>query len=337
MRIGYNPLKDTKIDHSYYHRVIIPIFIPNLQEKYFINGLEVTKLCLESLIKTIHSKTCITVINNGSCKEVTEYLQDLFVQQKVHQLIHHKNNIGKIDAIIPIAKTSEESLITITDGDVLFKTGWIQAVESIFVNFPEAGMVSPVPHGTTYYNHTINTLFDGFFKGLLKFQSLCNPDDMLLFAESIGKKDSMYKKSIRLKTQLTVKRKDQSAVIGCGHFVSTLRKEVFTNSPNDWSRWAYASEADKNYIDIPNEKAKLWRLATIDNLAYHIGNTPTAWMKELFETIGQNPDLTHQIPPSKKWNVPFTLKKFTVRLLFSKTLRPFVFGYLGLKEGKNDF
>ena len=337
MRIGYNPLKDTKIAHDYYHRVIIPVFIPNLHDEYFSKGLEVTKLCLESLLKTIHSKTFVTVINNGSCVEVTHFLQFLYEEKKIHQLVHYKSNIGKIDAVIPIARMSQESLITIADGDVLFKQGWMQGVESVFVHFPEAGMVSPVPHGSTYYNHTINTLFDGLFKRLLKFQSLCNPNDMLLFAESIGKKDTMYLKKARLKNQLTVKRKNQSAVIGCGHFVATLRKEVFKFAPKKWSRWAYASEADRNYIDIPNEKAKLWRLATIENLAYHMGNVPTPWMYDVFKNLPQNSNLTQVIPKRKKWHIPFVVKKVLIRLLFSKKVRPHFFGWLGLNEGKNEF
>lgn len=337
MRIGYNPLKGAKIEHDYYHRVIVPIFIPNLHEPYFSKGLEVTKLCLESLRKTIHSKTYLTVINNGSCKEVTNYLQQLYSEGKINHLVHYKENVGKIDAIIPIARESQESLITLADGDVLFTNGWIQGVESVYVNFPEAGMVSPVPHGTTYNNHTTNTLFDALFKGLLKFQSLCNPKDMLLFAESIGKKDTMYQKTVRLKTQLTVRRKNYSAVVGCGHFVVTLRNEVFNDAPKKWSHWAYASEADRNYIDIPNEKAKLWRLATIENYAYHMGNKPTQWMYDIFNNLPENSEGFQNIPKSKKWMIPFTFKKVLIRLVFSKKVRPYFFGWLGLKEGKHEF
>jgi len=217
MRIGSNPAANQIIDNSTTHRIIIPVYVPNL-DGCFEKGLETTKLCIESVVKTRHQKSFFTVVNNGCCESVTTYLQGLYAKGQIDQLIHFKENKGKIDAVIPVARTCSEPLVTISDGDVLFKNGWMQAVESVYKNFPEAGMVSPVPHGTVYANYTVNTLFDGFFKGLLRFEQACDAGDMLKFAESIGKKDSMYKKAIRLKYQLVVKRKNEMAVVGCGHF-----------------------------------------------------------------------------------------------------------------------
>ncbi|MBZ0328339.1 MAG: glycosyltransferase family 2 protein, partial [Altibacter sp.] len=77
MRKGTNPFSNAKIKRDAYHRIIVPVFIPNLKEEYFFHGLEVTKLCLESLIRTRHPKTFLSVVNNGSCREVTNYLQQL--------------------------------------------------------------------------------------------------------------------------------------------------------------------------------------------------------------------------------------------------------------------
>ncbi|MEZ4874047.1 MAG: glycosyltransferase family A protein [Flavobacteriaceae bacterium] len=335
MRIGHNPLKEVKIEQDFYHRIIVPVFVPNLEEEYFKNGLEVTRYCLESLHKTRHPKSFVTVVNNGSCAEVTQYLQGQFEHGAIDQLIHYKENKGKIDAIIPIAKTAQEPLITLSDGDVLFKQGWMQAVEEVFFHFPEAGMVSPVPHGTMYNHYTTNTLFDGFLKGILKFQSLCDANDMLRFAESIGKKETMYQKNVRLQHQLTVNRGDSSAVVGCGHFVATLRKEVFQHAPQGNSHWAYASTADRDYIDLPNEKAKLWRLATVENLAFHMGNNPTLWMEEEFRSLGSNEGAIVQIPKSRHSWVPLGFKKIIVRVLLSGFLRPRFWKWVGLKEGRD--
>jgi Glycosyl transferase family 2 len=335
MRIGSNPEKDKEIQQQGYHRIIIPVFVPNL-EGYFEKGLEFTQLCIDSVVKTKHPKSLLTVVNNGSCKQVTLYLQELYDSGGIDQLIHHKSNVGKIDAVIPVAKTCSEKLITISDGDVLFKDGWIQGVEDVFANFPEAGMVSPVPHGTTYPTHTTNTLFDSFFKRKLKFQSVCDSRDMLRFAESIGS-EVMYKKKSRLEYQLTVERKGFSAIVGCGHFVSTLRREVFDFAPSRLSRKAYATQADRDYIDIPNEKAGLWRLATIKNYAYHMGNNPQEWMRDEFENIEGNRIETQIIPKSKKWNIDLGIKKFVNRLWLNRVMRPYFFRQLGLKEGWDEY
>jgi glycosyl transferase family 2 len=335
MRIGSNPERDKEIHDDAYHRIIIPVFVPKL-EGYYEKGLEFTQLCLGSVIKTKHPRSRLTVVNNGSCPEVTQYLQDLFSVGDIDQLVHHAKNVGKIDAVIPIAKTVLEKLITISDGDVLFKDGWIQGVEEVFTIFPEAGMVSPVPNGTLHTQHTKNTLFDAFFKRKLKIQSICDPKAMLRFAESIGN-DNMYKNEIKLQYQLTVMHNGFSAVVGCGHFVSTLRREVFNFAPSTLSRLAYAPQADKEYIDVPNEKAGFWRLATVENYAYHIGNFPQEWMVEEFENLTGNRVETFTIPKSKKWNIHLAVKKFVNRLWANKFVRPYFFKRLGLKEGFKDF
>jgi len=335
MRIGSNPEMDKEIKQEGYHRIIIPVFVPHL-EGYFEKGLEFTQLCIDSVVKTKHSKSLLTVVNNGSCKEVTLYLQRLYDSGGIDQLIHHSKNVGKIDAVIPVAKTCSEKLITISDGDVLFKDGWIQAVEEVFTNFPEAGIVSPVPHGTTYPSYTTNTLFDAFFKRKLKFQSICDPKDMLRFAESIGS-EIMYKKKIRLEHQLTVERNGFSAVVGCGHFISTLRREVFDLAPSPLSRKAYSTQADRDYIDIPNEKARLWRLASVKNYAYHMGNNPQKWMQEEFDNIAGTISETTTIPKSKKWKINLGFKKFVNRLWLNRVMRPYFFKWLGLKEGLNEY
>ncbi len=266
------------------------------------------------------------------------YLQQLYQQGKIDQLVQNKFNVGKIDAMMQIAKTASEPLITLSDGDVLFTDGWIQATEKVFSVFPEAGMVSPVPHGTMYGHATANTIYDGFFKGRLKFQSVCDPEDMMRFAESIDSADTMYKKSIRLKYQLTVKRKELSAVVGCGHFVATMRREVFDHTPRVHSKLAYASEADKDYIDLPNEKAGLWRLATTGNYAYHMGNNPQDWMRQKFNELTGEQDEVTEIPKPKTGFLPLNFKRFVVnRLWLNSIVKPYFFKRLGLKEGNREY
>jgi hypothetical protein len=332
MRLGANPNKDQAITTNTYHRVIVPVYVPE-ESGYFEHGLEVTRMCVESLVKTSHQQAAITVVNNGSCVAVRDYLQGLYDRGSIDQLVHFKENVGKIDAVVPLARGCGEDLITITDADVLFLNGWMQVVEEVYVNFPEAGMVSPVPHGTTFQNYTANTLFDATFKGLLKFQAICDQQDMLRFARSIGKEDSMYKNRWMLHQQLTVKRGEVSAVVGCGHFVSTLRREVFDYAPVELSRLAYASEADRKYIDIPVEKAGLWRLATVQNNAYHMGNTPEDWMRDLFLELEADKGEVIEVPPSRKNGIPLSWKKAYVRyLMMNKYVRSWRFKRWGFNR-----
>ena len=96
MRIGDNPQRNLPIMATEFnHQVIIPVYIPNF-EGYYSNSFEVLQLCLESLFISIHPKTFVTIVNNGSCEEVKIYLENLFISNKINELIH-TTNIGKLN------------------------------------------------------------------------------------------------------------------------------------------------------------------------------------------------------------------------------------------------
>ena len=77
MRIGNNPSRDQQSGGSYFtHQVIIPVFIPNFDD-YYKDALAVLEICLSSLFKTSHSQTLITVVNNGSCEQVIDFLNGI--------------------------------------------------------------------------------------------------------------------------------------------------------------------------------------------------------------------------------------------------------------------
>ena len=93
MRIGFNPHKDKiQVASDYFHQVIIPVYIPN-QEGYFKDSFAILKLCLESLFKTIHEKTFVTIVNNGSDISVANYLDLLLKENKIRELHQELKNI----------------------------------------------------------------------------------------------------------------------------------------------------------------------------------------------------------------------------------------------------
>ncbi|MCF6182888.1 glycosyltransferase family 2 protein [Lutibacter sp.] len=297
MRIGQNPEKENKdIKIENYHRIIVPVYIPNF-EGYFSNSLDIFKLCIESLLLTVHAKTRITIYNNNSHKLVKEYIDLKYSESKfIDQVFHSKENLGKINAILAASKGNLEPLITITDADVLFKNGWQKAVEKVIVNFPEAGMVSPVPSSKVYKMFTSNNWYYGFFKGNLLFQNVIDAEAMHKFDLSLGNDKLMYK-PIHLKKYLVIRNKKnkQEAVMGCGHFVATLKREVFDYGSNKPAFVKIVGGVERIFIDTPNEKLGLLRLATKENYAYHMGNKIENWMYEEFSKLK-----THTIDNSYK-------------------------------------
>lgn len=340
MRIGSNPEKENKlIQLENYHRVIVPVYIPHF-EGYFEHSFDVFKLCLESLLKTVHKKTRISIYNNNSHPLVKKYIDDQFENSiYIDQVFHSKENLGKINAILSVSKGNLEPLITITDADVLFQQGWQDAIEEVFINFPEAGMVSPVPSSKVVTNNTASTWFYGFFKGKLEFQKVLNPEAMHLFDLSLGNNKRMYDQ-IHLENYLVLKNKNNSgeAVVGCGHFVATLKRDVLDLGSKHPTLIKIDGGVEEDYIDIPNDSLGYLRLATKENFAYHIGNKTEPWMLNLVSSL--IPESSNGIAINKISDIKIgyfyrKIGKLLLRIMSNKKTRYLFFKKFGLKNPSN--
>lgn len=340
MRVGSNPEKfNNNLKNIAYHRVVIPVFIPNF-EGYFKDALEIFKFNIESLLQTSHEKTRITIYNNNCAVEVKEYIDNLYSkEEKIDQVFHSKENLGKINAIIATVKGNLEPLITITDSDVFFKHDWQKEVEQVFIDFPEAGMVSPVPSSKAYRSYTANNWFYGFFKGKIKFQKVLDPDALIKFDESLGKEISLYNQQ-HLEKYLILENRKSKAVMGCGHFVATLKREVFDLGTNEPAYIKIQGGVENKFIDIPNEKLGFLRLATLGNFAYHLGNVKEAWMKEEFDNLKtrkpnkfSNDEVLFKIENLKSWQT--RVGKIISKFLLNSKIKEKYFNKLGLKNSHN--
>ncbi|MFY0604283.1 MAG: glycosyltransferase family 2 protein [Flavobacteriaceae bacterium] len=278
MRVGKNPSKEKKLtDSLYQHQVVIPVYIPYLKD-YYKDSLEILKLCLGSLLKTKNDYTFITVVNNGSCNEVVNYLNSLFKEKRVQEVIHI-GNIGKNRAIIKGVSSHNFRFVTISDADVLFLNNWQEQTMQVFTEFPKAGVVGLVPQFKMYKTLSYNVLFDNFFSKYLRFRKVRNPEALVAFYRSLGWDDN-YNKDY-LNTHLTLMSKNGSeAIIGSGHFVATYKRELIGENPSGIINQGLSPKYDRELLDMPTLKKDAWRLTTADNYAYHMGNEIEVWMNE---------------------------------------------------------
>lgn len=341
MRIGNNPEKiNNTLNYSAYHRVVVPVYIPNF-EGYFKDAFDIFKLNIESLLLTIHDKTRITIYNNNSASEVKIYIDELYANNKfIDQVFHSKENLGKINAILACVKGNLEPLITISDSDVLFKHDWQKAVEEVFLNFPNAGMVSPVPSSKALKNFTANNWYLGLFEDVtLRFEEVLDPIAMKKFDDSLGNGTPLYS-AVQLKKYLVVNSKGKKAVMGCGHFVATLRRIVFDEGPKSPAFIKIVGGVECKYIDQPNEDLGFLRLATMKNYAYHLGNVKENWMLDEFNSLKQRlpNSLTNHVslfdakPLAKR---KLLIGKFIRKILLSNVVNERYFKKIGLNEPKN--
>ncbi|MDN3618942.1 glycosyltransferase [Polaribacter undariae] len=321
MRIGTNPQRNIKREiKGYNHRIIVPVYIPNM-DGYYKDSFDILKVCIDTLLATISKDSAITVVNNGSCKEVIGYLNELFIENKIQDLIHTQK-IGKLNSIIKALKSSSEPLITITDADVYFKPNWLSKTMDIFKNFSKAGVVGIVPQFKQFENLGYNVIYDNLLNSNIKFTKVNNPEGLTSFYKSIGW-DNTYNKDY-LKYNLTIKSNidtNLKAVIGCGHFVATYKRELFDVDIR-FTDYLLGGSSEGDYLDKPCVKKDFWRLTTNGNYASHMGNILESWMKDKIDYSLQdeiNIDLskdTNEIVKDK--NFYFLLKTKLMRLFYKR-------------------
>lgn len=284
MRVGLNPHKDKPIvSVDYTHQVVMPVYIPNL-EGYFEKSFEVLQLSLNSLFNTIHSKTFITIVNNGSCTEVVQFLNILFETKKINEIIH-TSNIGKVNAILKGIQGHNIELVTISDSDVLFLTNWQSETVKIFKKIPQAGVVGIVPQFKNYMSNSENVLYHNLFNHKIKFLPVKNREALVHFYDSIGWKRDYNQDYLKYTLGLEVE-KDFNVLIGSGHFVSTYKRVVF-DTIQTFIGYKLGGTSE-HYLDMLPLQYDYWRLTTHDNYAYHIGNVPESWMYDVIEQTKHN-------------------------------------------------
>ncbi len=275
MRIGYNPNKDRMLEQvSYSHHIIIPVHIPNL-DGYFQDAIKVLEVSLLSIKNTSHKKTFISVVNNGSCDEVAQYLDSLKGENIVQEVLH-TGPIGKLNAILKGVIGRNFPLVTITDADILFKPGWQGATVEVFNSFRKSGMVGLIPQYNMFSNLSTTLIFDTFFNKNARFIKVREPEEMRKFYQSLGWKMERDHNYLNYAPALTGEN-GITAYFGSSHVVATYRGEMFRKLPR-YFKFSMGGNSER-YLDRLAQEHGLWKLTTLHNFAYHMGNIWEDWMK----------------------------------------------------------
>ncbi|WP_299367885.1 glycosyltransferase family A protein [Winogradskyella sp.] len=312
-----NPQKQSKkIQLKHQHRLIIVVFIPSL-DGYYENILEVFKLCLESAIATTNANCAITVVNNASCDEVNTYLQSKLKENVIDTVIHHKENIGKIDALIGAARASREPIITISDVDILFQQGWQKHVEDIFSNIKGVASVSPIPC-RNFKNYETSSTLAKILSGKVKFNYKAIPENHDAHNKYLESFHWDLETDKNLKWAV-IKSNGVKAIVGSGHQILSMRRELFFSTvPKEPSLTLVGNHSEYLYCDQPINYSGGMRLATYHNYAFHMGNTVEDWMKEVQKnnTLANNDLATDrfQLPKFKPKAPSLMWYKFKKRL-----------------------
>jgi glycosyltransferase involved in cell wall biosynthesis len=289
MRIGENPLKSTQkqIEPPAEMTVGVLNCIPD-QSGYFRGQFDSLKLCLASLRASADHPFDLLVVDNGSCREVRDYLLAELDAGRISYLILNPRNVGKANAMFQILRAAPGEYVFYTDGDIYFRPGWMQAHLDVLAAFPEAGLVGGIPLRNNADFHTAST----------RRWVEEHPADLQLergdlipeawtreFLRSVG--DEAYIENWIHNEDWRVTRAGVAAYIGASHMQFLIPRAAIENIRHRRFGFALHTEDDQ-YFDSAIESGGFLRLSIAWPAVYHIGNRLTEpWLVEEYRRLVQ--------------------------------------------------
>lgn len=285
-RFGMNPARNKNISYIP-SRVTAAMmtYIPNL-EGYFTHRLEVLKVSLASLIESLDGDVDVMVMNNGSCSEVRDYLEEQLLAGRIQYLIHSRRNLGVIGGLKVLFNAAVGEVIAYSDDDVLYYPGWLDAHLEILDNFPDVGMVSGAPVG--YSSEHATKAVDQFIaesRSILAIQEKPRvPAWEQSWAESTGRSVADHLEKIKETPNQHYRYQGVEAVRSAKHFQFVTPKKVICKAFSaDWS----GSLMDGLVaLDESVDALGYLRLTTPDRYTRHIGNAISSEIHQVVEELG---------------------------------------------------
>jgi glycosyltransferase involved in cell wall biosynthesis len=300
MRVGLSP---TKVKSSDYRpaRVTICIltYVPE-QIGYFAYRFDVLKICLQSITKNTELPYDLLIFDNGSCKEVVDYLRMLRDQEIIQYLILSARNVGMHEAQKIMFNTAPGEVIAYSNDDVLFYPDWLRTQLEILDTFPEVGMVCglPVREQFRYGNRYLQTYLTRFPDISMKNGHFIPEDWAKDFLVSIGRDVSeALEYDLKAYTDIVLEYKGIKAYSTATHFQYVTPKSLILQGlQSEWDG-RLMGESDKE-LDERIDSMGYARLTTFQRYVRHIGNIITPDLAESVVALGLTGKLRVWKPPT---------------------------------------
>lgn len=272
-RYGMNPARKENINYTPSKVTAAMVtYIPSL-EGYFAHRLDVLKLSLESLIHSLDQQCDIMILNNGSCDQVSDYLESQLTAGRIDYVIHSQRNLGVIGGFKVLFNAIPGDIVAYSDDDVLYYPGWLDAHLKILNLFPRVGMVSGAPVGYSS-EHALSSVS--------KF--IANSPSMLevtekprikeweeQWAESTGRSVNEHLEAIKKTPNVHLTFQGVEAVQSAKHFQFVTPQEVICQAFSP--EWSGSLMDGLVSLDESVDNLGYMRLSTPDRYTRHIGNT----------------------------------------------------------------
>lgn len=134
------------------------------------NQLEVTKRCVDSIVKNTNYPYKLIAIDNGSDAKTEEYLKGLRFRADLNTLIiRNKENIGFIKAVNQGIKQSDAPYVCITNNDTIATDNWLEEMISVMETCPDIGLLNPSSNTSGQFPETKESI-DEYASKLKRFK-----------------------------------------------------------------------------------------------------------------------------------------------------------------------
>jgi len=272
MRVGHNPARFVeKVAQPAEITVTVVNCIPFISG-YYEQSLDVLKMVVESLNATREAAHPydVMIFDNRSCSEVREYLKEASDQGKIQYLIFSDTNIGKIGAWNYMFGAAQGKYVVFSDGDILFRPGWLQASLELFEAFPNVGMVTARPYrGSEKFSEAT---FDWARKqgaGVLAEGTFLDWETVWEHGRSIGVSEEQARANFPKMLDYRLTYQGKVAYIGASHFQFMTRRELIQKVIPFPSEQPMRGE---RALDVAFDGMGCLRLNTEKALVMHMGN-----------------------------------------------------------------
>jgi len=249
------------------------------------------------------------VVDNNSCREVRDYLEELRDTGDIDILILNARNIGYINGLLQVLHSAPGEFVFHTDSDIYFKPGWMKAHLDIMENYPNVGLVGGIPIRNLSQYRTVSTLAwaNEHAEDVSFEQGDLIPRKWLLeYYHSLGVFSEQWLNEFMSYPDYRLKFNDVGAFIGASHMQFLTRKSAINELPLGLDIEIAMASPESVLDQVLDEKGYL-RLSTTSPYVYHLGNLLSEdWaIAEYQELVG---DSGHQfqnpanVPPKQQFN-----------------------------------
>jgi len=278
MRIGQNPAKSAR-EVARPEKVTVAVlnYIPMLSG-FYSETLDVLKVCLNSLYENTATPHDLLVFDNGSCREVQQYLLEEHLAGRIQFLFLSEKNLGKGGAWDVIFTAAPGEVIAYTDSDALFSKGWLEASLEVLNTFPNVGMVTSRPFRTReeLFTRTLEWAHTEPEASLTEGQLLPWPT-FLEFNLSLGAEEAEIREKYETTRDFRITYRGVTAQVGASHWQFVAKKEVLLQFvPFQMDR----PMGQVLRLDEAMNNAGYLRLMTAEPYAMNMSNTLPAELRD---------------------------------------------------------